>query len=167
MVWELAIIGVFPALMAFAASMDLITMTIPNRVSLALLVAFLGMAPFAGLTFSDIAVHLGIGLATLVAGILCFARGWIGGGDAKLFAAAALWFGPAHLLEYATVAAVFGGILTLAVLMFRCFPLPGPLARQKWLARIHDAGNGVPYGIALTFGALVVYPNTAWMNAFV
>ena len=102
MVLELAILIVFPAMMAFAGSMDLFTMTIPNPVPLALVAGFLILAPLAGLGWVEIAAHVGVAAAALLAGIFCFARGWIGGGDAKLFAAAALWFGHEHLLQYAT-----------------------------------------------------------------
>ena len=36
----LALLTIFPALMAYAAASDLFTMTIPNKISLALVVAF-------------------------------------------------------------------------------------------------------------------------------
>jgi prepilin peptidase CpaA len=35
---------------------------------------------------------------------------------------------------------------------------------QEWLVRLHDSRTGVPYGIALAAAALVIYPNTAWLN---
>ena len=41
-----------------------------------------------------------------------FALGWIGGGDAKLAAATALWLGFDHLLKYLLYASLFGGVLT-------------------------------------------------------
>jgi prepilin peptidase CpaA len=31
--------------------------------------------------------------------------------------------------------------------------------------RLHDAGGGVPYGIALAAAALLIYPDTPWMRA--
>lgn len=152
-----------PAVMAFAAAMDLFTLTIPNRAPLVLVAGFACLAPFAGLGWIEIGYHAGVSLAALAAGVLCFTRGWIGGGDAKLFAAAALWFGPAHVLQYLLVASIVGGALTLFVLVGRRMPLPGGLARQAWLARLHDADEGVPYGIALAGAALIVYPQTVWM----
>ena len=42
----------FPALIAFAASSDLLTMTISNRISIALAGGFLALALFAG-TLAD------------------------------------------------------------------------------------------------------------------
>ena len=72
----------FPALMAFAASSDLFTMTISNRISLALVAGFLLLAPFGGMSMHDFLMHLGAGAAVLVVAFGCFAMGWVGGGDA-------------------------------------------------------------------------------------
>lgn len=160
---ELAVLIVFPALMAFAGAMDILTMTIPNRVPLALVVAFACLAPFSGLGLAELGAHAAVAAVALLAGLVCFARGWVGGGDAKLVAATALWFGPAHAFEYALTGAVFGGALTLFIIFARMMPLPAGLARQGWLARLHDSGSGVPYGVALAAAALTVYPHTFWM----
>ena len=46
----------------------------------------------------------------------CFAMGWMGGGDAKMASAIALWFGFAHLLDFLLYASVFGGALTLLLI---------------------------------------------------
>jgi prepilin peptidase CpaA len=155
----------FPALMAFAASSDLLTMTISNRLSLALVGGFLLLALATGMSLHDFGMHLGAAAAVLMAAFVFFSRGWIGGGDAKLAAATALWFGFDHLLDYMIYASLFGGALTLAILQFRKLPLPSVLARQGWVLRLHESGGGVPYGIALAAAALVVYPKTGWMPA--
>ena len=101
----------------------------------------------------------------LVVAFVFFTRGWIGGGDAKLAAATALWLGFDHLMPYLVYASLFGGALTLLLLQFRLAPLPSVLARQDWVQRLHDRDGGVPYGIALAAAALAVYPQTAWMAA--
>ena len=165
MAYELAIMLVFPAAMALAGSMDLLTMTIPNRISLALVVGFFCLAPFAGLGWSEVGTHVLTAIAMLAIGIAFFAKGWIGGGDAKFFAATALWLGHEHLMEYALLAAVAGGILTVALLLVRYFHLPLALAKIRWIARLHDAKQGVPYGIALAAAGLLIYPNTGWVTA--
>ena len=95
--------------------------------------------------------HLLAGLLGLAMGFTLFALGWIGGGDAKLFAAVALWLGLKDLMPYALVASVFGGALTIAVLLLRQCPLPALLARQGWIVRLHDARSGIPYGVALAW----------------
>jgi prepilin peptidase CpaA len=101
----------------------------------------------------------------LAVAFVFFARGWIGGGDAKLAAATALWFGFDHLLDYLLYASLFGGALTLLILQFRNLPLPAPLARQPWIVRLHETNEGIPYGIALAAAALAIYPQTIWMPA--
>ena len=165
MILDVARLLLFPALMAFAAASDLFTMTISNRVSLALAAGFLVLALASGMEPSEILSHLGAGVGVLAASFVCFAFGWIGGGDAKVAAAAALWFGFGHLLNYLVYASLFGGALTLLLLQFRQWPLPYPLAGQSWLLKLHAKESGIPYGIALAIGALVVYPETDWIKA--
>jgi prepilin peptidase CpaA len=156
----------FPALMAFAASSDLLTMTISNRLSLALAAGFFLLTVIVGMNLPEIAMHLAAGAAVLCVAFCMFAQGWIGGGDAKLAAATALWFGFDHLLDYLIYASLFGGALTLLILQFRNLPLPETLARRTWITRLHETGAGVPYGIALAAAALAVYPKTGWMPVF-
>jgi prepilin peptidase CpaA len=155
----------FPALMAFAASSDLFTMTISNRLSLALAAGFVALALVTGMSGHDVLMHTGAGAMVLVITFCFFAFGWIGGGDAKLAAATALWLGFDHLMEYAIYASLFGGVLTLLMIRFRVMPLPERLQGQAWLMRLHRGDGGVPYGIALAAAALVVYPDTSWMQA--
>src|SRR4051794_10929998 len=155
----------FPALMAFAASSDLLTMTISNRVSLLLAAGFFIMALLIGMPPADILSNVGAAAVVLLVAFVCFARGWIGGGDAKLAAATALWLGFDHLMPYLVYASLFGGVLTLALLQLRALPLPMLLAGQPWAQRLHRKDAGVPYGIALAAAALAVYPDTIWMRA--
>jgi prepilin peptidase CpaA len=165
MILDIARLLLFPALMAFAAASDLFTMTISNRVSLLLAAGFLVLALLSGMGPQDILLHVGAGAAVLVVAFACFAMGWVGGGDAKVAAAAGLWFGFGHLLNYLLYASVFGGALTLLLLQFRQWPLPYPFAGQAWLLKLHAKDTGIPYGIALAIGALMVYPETEWIRA--
>jgi prepilin peptidase CpaA len=165
MILDIARLLLFPALMAFAAASDLFTMTISNKVSLALAAGFLGLALASGMEPYDILSHLGAGATVLAVAFACFAMGWVGGGDAKIAAAAALWFGFGHLLDYLVYASIFGGALTLLLLQFRQWPLPYPFAGQAWLLKLHAKESGIPYGIALAIGALMIYPETEWIKA--
>lgn len=165
MILDIARLLLFPALMAFAAASDLFTMTISNRVSLVLAAGFLALAILSGMGLSEILSHLGAGAIVLAVAFFCFAMGWVGGGDAKVAAGAALWFGFGHLLNYLLYASLFGGALTLLLVQFRKWPLPYPLVGQAWLLRLHATETGIPYGIALAVGALVVYPETEWIKA--
>jgi prepilin peptidase CpaA len=134
----------FPAMMAFAASSDLLTMTIANRVALILIAGFAVLALLSGSSAAELASHIGAAAAVLAVAFVCFACGWIGGGDAKLAAATAL---------------------TLLIVQFRTMPLPRLLAGREWAERLHSQGAGVPYGVALAAAALLVYPQTVWMTA--
>ena len=155
----------FPALMAFAASSDLLTMTISNRLSLALAGSFFPLTIVIGMSLPAIGMHLAAAALVLAVCFGFFSMGWMGGGDAKLAAATTLWFGFDYLLDYLIYASLFGGALTLLLIQFRKLPLPDALARQSWILRLHETGGGVPYGIALAAAALMVYPETAWMPA--
>ncbi len=154
------VLFVLPGLLALAAGWDLVSYTIPNRLSLALVASFAVFALLSGLPFPLLGGHLAAGAVALAAGFSLFAAGYIGGGDAKLFTVTALWFGFADLPSYALVAALFGGVLTLAILMGRRLPLPAGLLGQAWLVRLHDGHSGIPYGVALAAGALYVLPQT-------
>ena len=80
-------------------------------------------------------------------------------------AGAALWFGFDHLLAFLVYASLFGGALTLLLLQVRQWPLPFQFIGQACLLKLHDKQSGIPYGIALAIGALMVYPETEWIKA--
>jgi len=88
----------FPLAMIFAALADLFTMTIPNRLSLALIGAYFLLAIYLRIPLETIALHVSCGLAMLLLTFMMFHFRWIGGGDAKLAAATALWLGGAFFL---------------------------------------------------------------------
>lgn len=162
---EFPLLLVFPALMVFAGSMDLLTMTISNRISLALLGGFVVMAPLAGFSFDATLMHLAAGALVLLATIAMFSAGWLGGGDAKLLASSALWVGMEHLVTYLAYVSILGGALALMILVYRRLPLaalPGP----DWALRLHRSGSGIPYGLAISGAALWIYPVTPWFSAF-
>ncbi len=156
----------FPLLMAYAAFSDLLTMTISNFVSLALIVLFFILALSLGMPSGEIGLHVAAGALTLGVAFIMFVLGWIGGGDAKLASATALWFGFDHLFDYSVYAAIFGGLLTIAILILRGHPLPRLLVKQAWLAHLHEKDAGIPYGIALAIAGLLLYPETSiWAAA--
>ncbi|WP_411034730.1 prepilin peptidase [Shinella sp. BYT-45] len=156
---------VFPLCLAMATFSDFFTMTIPNRVSVILLGAFILVAPLAGMDFSQIAGHLGAGLLVFSACFVLFALNIMGGGDAKLLTASAVWFGMTFsLIEYLVYVSFFGGILTLGILSLRShadtilasgLPVPAHLMTAK----------KVPYGIAIGLAAFAAYPSSPLMLA--
>ena len=159
---EYAVILIFPAAMAFAGAMDLLTMTIPNRISIVLVAAFAVAAVMMGIGWWALASHIGAGVLMLTIGIGMFALGWLGGGDAKLLAATALWLGFDHLLSYLLLTAIAGGALSLSILFYRRMMPPLWLASQTWAMNLHGAKAGIPYGIALAAAGLHVFPSTIW-----
>jgi prepilin peptidase CpaA len=164
---ELALLLIFPGLMAFACMSDLVSMTISNKVSLALAGAFAVLAPLVGMPMEAFVWHLAAGFGMLVICFALFAFRIIGGGDAKLTAATAMWVGTAGLLDYLLIASILGGGLTLLLLLMRRHPLPAVFAEQGWIDRLHRPETGIPYGIALGAAGLIAYPHTAiWKLAF-
>ncbi len=152
---------VFPLGMAYAAAFDILTMRIPNGVSLGIAAAFLVVAPIAAMPMQEMLMHLLVGAAVLIAGMILFSLRYVGGGDAKLLAAASLWIGAEQLLPFFIYVTIFGGVLALLLLAYRRTPA-GALPLPTWAARLHNPSEGMPYGLAITAGALVVYPLTAW-----
>ena len=152
---------IFPILMAYAASSDLLTMRIANWLVVLIAGIYFALALVAQLSWSEIGVSVAAAAIVLAIAFAFFAFGWIGGGDAKLVSATVLWVGFGLMLQYLIYAALLGGGLTLLILAIRRYPLAPWLARHKWIDRLHDTKSGVPYGIALAIAAILVYPDTA------
>lgn len=151
----------FPLAMALAATSDLLTMRISNKLVLLLVAGFFVIAIAVNLPLQQFAMHITASLLVLAVGFTLFALRWIGGGDAKLAAATTLWLGFGLTLPYLVYAALLGGLLTLLILALRRFPLTPFLARYRWLERLHNPKSGVPYGIALAAAGLMIYSNSA------
>ncbi len=152
---------VFPLLMIFAALADLFTMTIPNRISLVLIAAYFVLALYLRLPLATVGLHVSCGVAMLVVTFAMFHMGWIGGGDAKLAAATALWLGWQSLFEYGLVASLVGGVLTVSLVILRRYDLPEKLLSVGFIAKLAEKNGGVPYGIALALAGLAIYPHTS------
>nr|WP_237153421.1 prepilin peptidase [Oryzibacter oryziterrae] len=151
-------------MMTVAAVSDLMTMTISNKISMILFGGFFAAALLAGMPYPMIGWHMVIGLIVLIATFTMFAFNLLGGGDAKLAAVAALWFGTDQVFVFLIYTALFGGGLSLAILGFRKYILPPRLAAVEWIARLHQDGGDIPYGIALAAGAMVAFPETQWFK---
>ena len=155
----------FPALVIIAAMRDASSYTIPNWISLALIAAFFPAAFAWGLPAAVIGQQAGICLIALVMGVTMFGLGWIGGGDAKLFAAAALWLGWPAFITYVLVTAVAGGGLAVSLLGLRSMWMqPYVQGVPSWFGRLATPGENVPYGVAIGVGALTAFPACALMQ---
>ncbi len=161
---QAAILVIFPLCMAVAAFSDLFTMTIPNRVSVILLASFIIVAPLAGLSLVEIGWHLLAGLCVFAVVFVLFALNTMGGGDAKVLTASAVWFGfNDSQIVYMGNVAVIGGALTILILLIRSqrnlitaigLPIPRTLLQEK----------KIPYGIAIGIGGFVSYPASPLME---
>src|ERR1051326_4950513 len=154
-------------LLVLAAGWDLASYTIPNVISAITLAGFVVFAVTAGYTAQLYEMHALAAFIALAAGFVLFALGYIGGGDAKLFAAVAAWFGLHDLVPYVLAASVIGGGFTLALLAARRWPLPAALAGHGWIVRLHEPTAGIPYGVALAAGGLVILPYTEVFHSFI
>src|SRR6185503_7295709 len=137
------VLGILPVLLAAAAVSDLMTYKIPNiipGVMTLLFVVWLIMLARGrhAMSWGETSPHLLAGTLALIGGMVLFALGWIGGGDAKFFAAAMLWLGWDALFGYAIVASLLGGVLTVGLIALRKIPQPAFLIRQAWYARLSD-----------------------------
>ncbi|WP_026616685.1 A24 family peptidase [Ensifer aridi] len=156
---------VFPFCLAFAAISDLLTMTIPNRVSAILICAFVVVAPLIGLDAGQMALHLAAAALVFAACFCLFALGVMGGGDAKLLTASAIWFGfNASLATFVLYISAFGGLLTLAVLLLRGQE-NAIIASGIPVPRLLLTAKKIPYGIAIALGGFAAYPSSPLMAA--
>ncbi|MCY1665131.1 A24 family peptidase [Rhizobium sp. SL86] len=151
---------ILPAALAIAAATDLLTMKIPNWVSIILVLAFYPVALIAGFDPTQLGIATLAALAVFAGCFALFAMNVMGGGDAKLLTAAALWFGyNASLVSFLVLVSIAGGVLTLLILLLRSqansimaigLPLPHSLVTAK----------KIPYAIAIAAGGLL-----AWSEA--
>jgi len=161
---EALIFVVFPFCMVFAAVSDTLSMTIANRVPLLLVVVFAAVAPLTGMDWAAYGWHFAAGALVLAVTFGLFALGGMGGGDAKLLSATAVWMGFGfHLLEYLVASAFLGGLLTLAILAYRGSALAAFTGQNLFLKNFANPKGGIPYGIALGIGGLVTYPASPLM----
>ena len=146
------ILALFLSGLAFAAIHDVATMTIPNWVSIAFAVLFLPAALLVGADWASIGWHYLYGFVGLIVCIGLFSVGVFGGGDAKLLPAVLIWMGPGATLPYIYGIALSGGVLALVFILSR--RLIPQTAIPGFLHRSVVEGPGVPYAVAIAFGAI-------------
>ena len=153
-----ALVFIYPALVILGGVYDLMTMRIPNWISIALIVAFVPVALVVGLTWQETAMALGLAGLALIVGIALFAFRLLGGGDAKILAASTAWVGLSGLLPFLLITAVAGGALSLLLLLARKWVVLLPLSMPSWLERLTTPKGDVPYGVAIAIGAVLAFP---------
>ncbi|WP_319530579.1 prepilin peptidase [uncultured Cohaesibacter sp.] len=159
--WALMLFA--PLVFAYAGSSDLFNMRISNRISLVLLLAFPFFAWGVEMPWMTALAHLGTSVVTLAVCYFFWSRGWIGGGDAKFAAAAALWLGPQLAIWFFAITSVYGALLALVLLLFRARYLPVFILKMDWALRLHSIKR-IPYGLALAAAGLQLYSVSDWMS---
>lgn len=162
---EAAILVIFPLCVAMAGFTDMLTMKIPNRISVVLALAFIVIAPFAGMSLAMFGAHVGTALLVFAGCFALWTFGYMGGGDVKVIAAASLWYGfNIDLVGFLMITGVYGGFLALIILSMRAWqntlivsPIPIP-------SHFITDREGIPYGIAIAVAAFSTFPDT-WMFA--
>jgi prepilin peptidase CpaA len=153
------ILMIFPVSMAFAAANDLFTMKIPNRISIALIGGFVAIALVTRMPLETFGIHVACAFCVLALTFVLFSMSLLGGGDAKLMAAGALWMGGAHIAEFLIFVTLYGGALCMIILAYRRM-IPVTASFPPWAQRLHIAGGPIPYGIAIAAGGLMLFPAT-------
>lgn len=154
-----ALAGAYVLLLVAIMASDILRRRIPNWAVLALLAVFavaaiLGQSPAplsSALAGAGIALAVGVGL---------YAMGWVGAGDAKLFAVLGLFTGLAQLGPLALYTALAGGLMAIGLLVFRT---KNTLAGLTARGRAEGKGRSIPYGVAIGLAALAV----AWNTGFI
>ncbi len=153
------IVMVFAGTMLTAAAKDATSMTIPNWISLAVIAGFIIVTPFIWDSWSVLSQHLLVGLTFFAVGFAMFAFGWLGGGDAKLMAATALWWQWDDAALYVIYTTFLGGVLALLLVFGRKY-IPERLLTAQWAHHLFRDEKKMPYGLALAGGALLTLPKS-------
>ena len=154
---DLLALAAFAGLLVYAACSDVARLTIPDWVSIAMTALFVAAALVDSMPLTEIALHLGVGAGVLVVGFLLFQVNVIGGGDAKLLAAGAVWTGSAAFAPFVFWTAVAGGVAALSLLAARRF-IKQAETNPAFVNRLLERRAGVPYGVAIMTGGLAALP---------
>ena len=161
------ILIVFILLMLTAAVSDLRSYRLPNWLVAAVASLFIVAAAATGMPLSLALWHGLAGVLVLFAGFGLFTAGVIGGGDAKLLAAVALWIGWTKLATFIFYTALAGGALAIVMLIWEFFRLHVELTagnpNSSLIKRITSLKPDLPYGVAIAAGACATLPQTWWV----
>ena len=158
-------ISLFPILMIVAGASDAMSLRIPNWLTLAIAISFFPLALATGMPIAAIGTHVLLGLVFFVTGFLLFSFGVFGGGDAKLLAAAGLWFGTAQVLPFLVFTVLAGGALALLVGVWSMISMDWEIHEVRWATKVKNLKPNVPYGYAFAIGAIMAFPQSWWMGA--
>lgn len=151
--------------MILAGAGDALSLRIPNWLTASIAVLFFPMAWLTAMPMDVVGFHILSGLIFFVAGFALFSLGMFGGGDAKLLAAASLWFGTSQAMPFLVYTVLAGGILAFVVGLWAMISMDWEIKETKWTARLRALKPNVPYGYAFAIGAIMAFPQSWWMQA--
>lgn len=146
-----AIIAIWVVTLLMAALSDLRSFRISNIFPIILLLLFPVAHGLTGLS-SALWPNVFHFLLALIIGMVLFGRSWIGGGDAKLYAAVALWFNWSGAATLIFLTGISGLVLVFAFIAAR---------KMGFRKDIPKKDRRVPYGVAIAGGAIL---NAAWIG---
>ena len=158
MLVSLLALVLFAGLLIYAAGSDIASLTIPNWVSLMMAGAFPVFALASGMGLAAIGMSLLFGVGVLALGFFLFQANIIGGGDAKLLAAASIWTGLGAFTPFLMWTALAGGAFALILIIGRKYA-PTFAAAPPFVYRLLTPKTGVPYGVAIMIGGLLATPS--------
>ena len=139
-----------------AAISDILRFRIPNRICVALVLLYpayvlAGSQPVAWLP------ALVVAFACLIAGFILYLFNTCGAGDAKLFAAVALWAGPTLILPLGLYTSLAGGVMVLFLwFQHRLARAPSAAMVLQTASDPSFSKQPMPYGAAIAVGGLYV-----------
>lgn len=165
-------LAMLPVLMIVAALNDVASLRIPNWLTGLTAALFFPMAFLTGMPLAEFGWHLLAGAILFFVGYGIFAVGFFGGGDAKLMAAAGLWFGTSQTMPFLIVTAMAGGAMAMAYGFWSIFVMMVDFhvsdkadgTPRSFVTRLKQTMPQLPYGFALAVGAIIVFPQTWWVH---
>ena len=160
----MALTLIFPMAMVMAMVSDVRDFEIPNSLPLLLLVAYPLTALIAGFSWQQILWAFSLSGLMLAIAIILFLLRIMGGGDGKLLAASVLWIGQERLWEFLFMTTFAGGVLALALMLFRRLPLASALKSIATIEQLHARKQDIPYAVAIGCAGLIIYPHLPVLN---
>jgi prepilin peptidase CpaA len=114
---------------------------------------------------ADFGLHVLTAAILLVVGFVLFSLGLFGGGDAKLLAAAGIWFGSSQALPFLVFTVIAGGMLALCVAIWSVISMTWDINGGSWAKIFSGPKPSVPYGYAIAIEAILAFPESWWMMA--
>ena len=162
-------LALLPTLLIIAATSDAMTYRIPNWLTILTALLFFPMAFATAMPLVGLGWHLAAGVLLFTIGFILFQFGLLGGGDAKMFAAAGLWFGMANVTSFVTQTAIAGLIQVVFMMVWSLIMLStefnGTQSRLSgFWAKLKPMTPNVPFGFAIALGGIVAFRDTWWLH---